>query len=155
MRHPFKNRRKTGFIPMLLALLGVSATSCIIPCMYGSPTADWTIKGKVVDEKGKGVTGLQVVLSNHYENSDGVIYDQNDWPLDTLCTGTDGTYVVDGGGFPLSQLKVEIQDVDGPDNGGEFNDVTLIVKEFEFESGKGWYEGHADITVPDIVLKKK
>jgi hypothetical protein len=155
MHNPFKNPRKTGFISMLLALFGLGASGCIVPCMYGSPTADWTVRGKVLDEQGKGVPGLQVILGNRYDNSEGVIYDQNYWPLDTLTTGTDGTYQVDQGGFPINQLQVDIHDIDGEQNGGEYADVTLIVKDFEFEDGKGWYEGHAEINVPDIVVKKK
>ena len=140
---------------MLLALLGLGTTGCIIPCMYGSPTADWTVKGKVINESGEPVPGLQVVLNNHYENSEDVIYDQNDWPLDTLLTGTDGVYTVDQGGFPLQQLKVDVMDIDGEAGGGEYADVSLIIKDFKFEDGKGWYEGHAEINVPDIIVHKK
>lgn len=140
---------------MLLALLGLSATGCIIPCMYGTPHADWTVKGKVVDENGAGVSGLQVILGNRYENTAQVIYDENYWPLDTLTTGSDGTYNVEQNGFPINQLQVDIKDIDGEAGGGEFADVTLIVKDFQFEDGKGWYSGHAEINVPDIIVKKK
>lgn len=155
MHNPFKNPGKTGFISMLLAVFGLSASSCI-PCMYGSPTADWTVKGKVIDEQGKGVPGLQVILGNRYEDSAEVIYDQNYWPLDTLTTGTDGMYGVDRGGFPINRLQVDIHDIDGEENGGEYADVTLIIKDFEFKDGdRSWYEGHAEINVPDIVVKKK
>ena len=147
--------KKTGFISMLLALLGVGATSCIVPCMYGTPNADWTVKGKVVDEAGKPVAGLQVVLGNQYENSEQVIYDQNYWPLDTLQTGTDGVYQVDQQGFPLNYLRVDIHDIDGEAGGGEFADASLILHDIKFEDGKGWYEGHAEINVPDIVVHKK
>ena len=76
-------------------------------------------------------------------------------PLDTLYTGMDGTYHTEEHGFPLNQLQVDIHDVDGPAEGGEFTDVTLIIKDFEFEGGKGWYSGHAEINVPDIIVKKK
>lgn len=140
---------------MLLALLGVSATSCIFPCEYGTPSADWTVKGKVVDEAGKPVAGLQVVLGNQYENSEQVIYDQNYWPLDTLQTGTDGIYMADQRGFPLNYLRIDVQDIDGEAGGGEFADASLIVRDFEYKDGKGWYEGHAEINVPDIIVHKK
>lgn len=157
MRNPFKNPHHTGFISLLLALLGLGTTGCIFfPVMYGSPSAEWSVKGKVVDESGKSVPGLQVVLINHYENSASVIYDQNDWPLDTLRTGTDGSYEAARHGFPLQQLKVEVKDIDGEANGGEFHDASVIVKDFKFEDGDGaWYSGHADINVPDIIVYKK
>ena len=140
---------------MLLALLGVSATGCITPCMYGSPSADWSVKGKVIDEQGEGVEGLQVVVSNYFPNSAEVIYDVNEKPLDTLRTGRDGTYGLDGQGFPLNQLKIKVEDIDGEAGGGEFADVSLVLHDIKFEDGKGWYEGHAEINVPDIIVKKK
>ena len=121
---------------MLLALLGVGATSCIVPCMYGTPNADWTVKGKVVDEAGKPVAGLQVVLGNQYENSEQVIYDQNYWPLDTLQTAGDGTYHLESNGFPIQQLEVHVQDIDGELRGGEYEDAHIIVKQIEYKDGK-------------------
>ena len=156
MRRPYKNPRRTGLFSMLLALLGMSATSCFLtPCMYGSPSADWTVKGKVIDDAGNPVAGLQVVLGNLYESNENVIYDQEFWPLDTLKTGTDGLYAVDQHGFPLNCLRIDVHDIDGKAGGGEYADASLIVRDFEFEGGKGWYEGHADINIPDIIVKKK
>ena len=146
--------RKSSFFSMLLALLGVGASSCIFitPCMYGSPRAEWSVKGKVVDAAGKPVPGLQVVLGNRY----GANYDQEYWPLDTLQTGPDGVYQVQSGGFPLSKLQVDVHDIDGPDNGGEFLDAMVYVTDFKFENGDGaWYSGSAEINVPDITVTRK
>jgi len=51
---------------------------------------------------------------------------------------------------------VEVKDIDGEANGGEFHDASVIVKDFKFEDGDGaWYSGHADINVPDIIVYKK
>lgn len=152
-----KRNKKNSFFSLLLGLLGLSATSCIIPIpsMYGSPNAQWSVKGRVIDEDGRGVPGLQVALGNQIENEPGIIYDQNYWPLDTLRTDTDGVYQVHSGGFPLSNLQIDVKDVDGEANGGDFADVSLLVREIEFEGGKGWYEGNAEINVPDIIIKKK
>jgi len=147
---------KTGLLATLLALVGLGATSCWQICMYGSPTAEWKVKGKVVDEAGNPVPGLQVALGNRVDNEPGVIYDKNYWPLDTLQTGPDGVYEVHSGGFPLSKLQVDVKDIDGEANGGEFQDASLVVTDFQFKDGDGsWYEGVADINVPDITVKKK
>lgn len=147
-------KEKGGFFALLLALVGISMTGCV--CMYGSPTADWAVKGKVIDENGQPVPGLQVALGNRMDNEPGVIYDENYWPLDTLQTGPDGVYQVVSSGFPLSKLQIDVKDIDGEANGGEFYDATLVISDFKFEEGKGpWYSGHADIQVPDIVVKKK
>lgn len=49
-----------------------------------------------------------------------------------------------------------MKDIDGEANGGEFADAAVIISDFKFEGGDGaWYDGHADINVPDIVVKKK
>ena len=156
-RHKFmKRKEKGGFFALLLALVGIGSTGCWQVCMYGSPTAEWSVKGKVIDEAGKPVPGLQVVLGNRTDNEPGVIYDQNYWPLDTLKTGPDGVYQVTDQGFPLSKLQVDVTDVDGAANGGEFNSASVVVSDFKFKNGDGaWYSGHADIAIPDIVVKKK
>ena len=147
--------RKTGLFATLLALVGIGATSCWPVCMYGTPSANWTVKGKVIDETGNPVPGLQVVLGNRFDNEPGVIYDQNYWPLDTLQTGPDGIYQIRSGGFPLSKLQIDVKDIDGPDNGGEFGDASIVVSDFTYKGGDGWYEGSAGINVPDIIVKKK
>jgi len=155
MKRLFKNPHHTGFLSMLLALLGLSTTGCIVPSMYGSPNADWSVKGKVVDDQLRPVSGLQVILGNRFENTDEVIYDVNYWPLDTLTTAGDGTYRLDRSGFPVQQLEIQVRDIDGEAGGGEYEDAGLIVRQIEYQGGKGWYEGHADISVPDIIVKKK
>ena len=149
-------KERSGLFALLLALVGIGTTGCWQICMYGTPSAEWAVKGKVIDESGKPVPGLQVALGNRMDNEPGVIYDQNYWPLDTLKTDPDGVYQVVSSGFPLSKLQVDVTDIDGEANGGEFNDVTLVISDFTFEDGKGaWYAGRADINVPDIVVKKK
>lgn len=148
------NKRHTGFISLLLALLGIGTSSCIVACMYGSPSADYSIKGKVTDSNGRPIPGLQVALGNRMDNQPGVIYDQNYWPLDTVTTGYDGKFQADLDGFPISKLQIDIKDLDGPNNGGEFSDLGLVISDIKLEGGKGWYEGHADIQVPDIILTK-
>jgi len=156
MHNPFKKSRPTGFLAMLLTLVGLApACDIIAPCMYGSPSADWTVKGKVIDEQGNGVEGLQVVVSNYYPNSAEVIYDENENPLDTLRTAFDGTYGLEGGGFPLNQLKVKVEDIDGEAGGGEFVDATIVISDIDYKKSDGWYVGHTDINVPDIVVYKK
>lgn len=155
--HPTR-RKRTGFIALLLALFGIGTTGCIVPCMYGSPTADFTVKGKVVDESGAPISGLQVILGRRYYDSPSVIYDENYFPIDTIQTGPDGIYqyqTMNGAAFPVDNLQVDVNDIDGEAGGGAFESASLVVKKIEYDGGKGWYEGHAEIEVPDIILKKK
>jgi len=164
MRTLGKNR-KLSFFALLMALLGIGSCSEInneddpfkgMVAMYGTPSAQYSVKGKVVDEKGKAIQGLQVILGSRYYNSGGVIYDQNYFPIDTLTTDSNGIYQFDSGTvFPVQNLEVDVNDIDGTAGGGEFNSATTVVKDIEYKGGSGWYRGKADIKVPDIKLKKK
>ena len=151
IRHP----RRSGLRSILLSLIGLGTSGCIAPVMYGTPYAEWSVKGKVVDETNCPVRGLQVVLGNRFENSESVIYDVNYQSLDTLHTASDGTYQVAREGFPLHHLEIHVKDIDGPQNGGEFEDAGLIIKDIVYKGAKGWYSGSADIIVPDIIVKRK
>jgi putative lipoprotein (rSAM/lipoprotein system) len=122
--------------------------------MYGSPTADFSAKGRVIDEKGQPIQGLQVILGNrwHGENYNGTSYK----PIDSLQTGPNGEYeVFFASTIPITNLQIDVNDIDGEANGGTFESATVLVKDIQYEDGKGWYEGSAEILVPDITLKKK
>ena len=122
--------------------------------MYGSPTADFSAKGRVIDEKGQPIQGLQVILGNrwHGENYNGTSYK----PIDSLQTGPNGEYeVFFASTIPITNFQIDVNDIDGEANGGTFESATVLVKDIQYEDGKGWYEGSAEILVPDITLKKK
>lgn len=147
------NCHRVGFIALLCSLVGLG-TTCCYPCMYGSPTADFSAKGRVIDEAGQPIQGLQVILGNrrHGENYDGTSYT----PIDSLKTGPNGEYeVYFASTIPVTNLQVDVNDIDGEANGGSFESATVLVKDIQYEDGKGWYEGSAEILVPDIKLKKK
>ena len=151
--HPY--RRRTGFISLLLALIGIGTSSCIGPTMYGTPHAEFEIKGKVVSEDGKAVESIQVVLPEKQISGNGVIYDQEFIPIDTLYSNSIGEFQMERSIFPARNLQIDFHDIDGEKNLGEFEDVTLVYKDIEYEGGKGWYSGKAEITVPEVILKKK
>ncbi len=147
------NCHRVGFIALLCSLVGLGTTGCY-PCMYGSPTADFSAKGRVIDEKGQPIQGLQVILGNrwHGENYNGTSYK----PIDSLQTGPNGEYeVFFASTIPITNLQIDVNDIDGEANGGTFESATVLVKDIQYEDGKGWYEGSAEILVPDITLKKK
>lgn len=147
------NCHKVGFIALLCSLIGLGTTGCY-PCMYGSLTADFSAKGRVIDEDGQPIQGLQVTLGHrwHGENYDGTSYK----PIDSLKTGPNGEYeVFFASTIPILNLQVDVNDIDGEANGGNFESATVLVKDIQYENGKGWYEGEAAVEVPDIKLKKK
>jgi putative lipoprotein (rSAM/lipoprotein system) len=53
--------------------------------------------------------------------------------------------------------KLIVEDIDGEDNGGEFQSDTIKVWDLpkkQIEKGSGWYEGKYEVTA-NIKLKKK
>ena len=155
--------KKLGFFAMLLALLGIGgceASEEIFDArsqlaMYGTPTATFSVKGTVKDEKGKPISNLQVILGQRYYNSASVIYDVNYVPIDTLTTDANGVYQMSKTRFPVINLQVDVNDIDGEAGGGQFESSTLVIQNIQYEGGDGWYRGKADVKVPDIKLKKK
>ena len=142
-------------IKCLLPLFGVAVfDSCAVKAEYGCPHADFEAKGVVTDEDGNGIQGIRVVISAELPNP---IFD----PItDTLWTAHDGTYIKDGG--YLSQefahrekVKLEFEDVDGLENGGEFQKIEIQVPVFQVREGDGdWYMGAYE-TGADVTMLKK
>lgn len=141
-----KGKHHQGLFALLLGLVGVGTSGCWQVCMYGSPCAEWEVKGKVVDEAGAPISGLQVVLGNR---TNGDFY----YSLDTLQTNAEGIYQIASGGAPISNLQVDVHDIDG-DQHGAFRDTTVVVRDLQYDEGDGaWYIGRVAIDVPDITLK--
>ena len=162
-----KDSRK-GFIAMLLALIGIGSTSCDeiasilgggMMCMYGTPTAEYSVKGKVTDEKGKGLEGIRVIINGQVGEREGVVLDDNADLLcfsDTLATDSKGNFSLERQGFPADRIYIKYQDIDGPANGGEFKSNTLVINDLEFKGKKGaWIIGKVEIVDADVVLKEK
>ena len=148
--------RKTGLFAILLSLVGLGSVGCYGPLMYGTPSADFSVKGKVTDESGRPIPDLQVIIGRRYYSSTSVIYNQTYFPIDTIKTGSDGIYRMNAEGeFPPENLQVDVNDIDGEAGGGQFESASVVVKDIEYKGGSGWYEGEANIEVPDIKLKKK
>ena len=136
-----------------LGLLGVAMVdSCIGKAEYGCPHSDFEAKGIVTDEEGKGIQGIRVVVSAEYPNPNYV-----GGPItDTLWTDHDGEYVSRDDNFAImSSVKLEFEDVDGAENGGEFQSVTLEVPVFKVKDGDGnWYMGAYEAGANVTMIKK-
>jgi putative lipoprotein (rSAM/lipoprotein system) len=131
-----------ALIAALLTLLGF-ASACTNggdeygPPMveYGTPSADFIIRGKVSSaETQQPVTGIAVVMD-----------EQRGGRRDSVTTASDGTYeVVAWGAFPTEQTyDLTFSDIDGAANGA-FRDTTVAVVFTDpvFTGGDGhWYSG--------------
>lgn len=157
MKVRIRKPHKIGFFALLLGLLGFGGCQLISPEMYGSPTALFSVKGKVTDEQGNPIQNLEVNLYgvDSYEGQDYVIPNYRE-PARTDKTGT---FFIEMSDSPFTTVQVNVQDVDGAANGGEFASDSVRTSNYSFLKDKTdknmWSVGKADITIPDIRLKKK
>lgn len=136
----------------MLSVLGVS--SCFPVLMYGTPTSTYKLKGTVSDETGKGINNIQVEVCQDFKNvKDQVILDNPRQHIVTVYTDAHGKFETDQPAFPYSSIKLIFEDVDGEENGGEFQKDSLSFKT-EFKGGKGWDSGTFKKDNINITLKK-
>ena len=127
--------------------------------MYGEPHADFKALGTVRDENGKPIEGIRVAIRQHrhYENTSGVIYDQNDWyENDTLYTDDKGAYQLIRSVFESpNDVKIVFEDIDGEENGGEYTSAEATPEVKRTKKGdNSWYGGAFEVQA-DVKLKKK
>jgi putative lipoprotein (rSAM/lipoprotein system) len=133
-----------------LAFIGITITSSCV--MYGCPHSDFEAKGVVTDEEDKGIQGIRVVISADHPNSNYV-----GKPItDTLWTNHSGEYSCGNEWFADSnRIKIEFEDVDGPENGGEYQKVEIEVPVFKVKEGDGdWYQGAYEAGA-NVTMNKK
>ena len=134
----------------LLSLLGFSCDNGGGMAEYGTPMATYTVKGKVVTDKGTAISQLQVIVpSEEYVPHS-----------DTLTTNAQGEFTLNNTIFPPASdltLKIMTTDIDGAANGGNFAPDTssVTIKREDLKDGDGhWYVGHAEKKIT-ITLKEK
>lgn len=94
-------------------------------CMYGTPTMDYEISGKVVDaESGKAIEGILVSRPWKYDDY-GVLTDNK------------GKFTICGQEFPNDTLHVQATDIDGS---YQANKIVVSLKQVEKGDG-AWYNG--------------
>lgn len=129
------------FDKIILALLAVAgwSTACDEPMAeYGTPTADYVIKGTVTDS-----------ISKQSLKNIRIVRQTNDIGLqsDTTYTDLNGYYQFSFSGFPEEhpEFKLITADIDGNQNGGDFetrNVSVLISSTDRTEKGDNhWYQG--------------
>ncbi len=94
---------------------------------YGMPQARYKIDGQVVAAVGsQPVQGIQIGLGG-----------------ETVITDASGNFSLDVQTFPCNdQCQLEVKDIDGADNGGEFQDKNVAINPTKTAEGDGdWDEG--------------
>lgn len=109
----------------LLCLIGFGSSVACSPGMvadeYGSPYASYEVKGKVTDQQGEPIQGIQVTCDALY--------------MEPVFTEADGSYALYGDGFPREKIQVTFEDVDGEENGGVFAGKTIAAQVEQVQSG--------------------
>jgi len=113
---------------------------------YGTPHADYTIKGTVVDKAtGKPITGIRVGYDSGFYF--GTMYGVPPTPFvpkSSVLTDAKGEFKLSDTFFPTNnQIPVYIEDIDGPEN-GLFQSDTLQISFSEADrtkKSKSWYHG--------------
>lgn len=136
---------------VLLILSVVGLASCETMAEYGTPNADFQIKGTVTDSvTNTPLKNIRVIRR----------FVQNPLYGDTIYTDADGKYNMNFNDFPVDnpQFTLKIEDVDGTQNGGEFSDRELITKitstDWVDDGDDNWYYGKA-VKNQDVKLKYK
>lgn len=122
----------------VLAMLGFQACEKYMVCLYGSPHADYVVKGKVTNTEKEPIQNIQVVV------------DKEHWK-DTVYTDEKGEYQWAWDGFPReTNVKVVANDT----TGRYASDSTTVEFSFDRSKADGWYEG-VGTAEADFELKKK
>jgi len=119
----------------MMVLLGFNGCSGEAPCMYGSPYALHTIKGKVENNSGSAIKGIQVICNA-----------KNSWiKPDTLLSNQNGEFIFKSEHtFTEATYKLICKDIDGDTNGSYKNDsIEVEFKKSDLSNGKDWFEGEA------------
>ena len=150
------NKKKRWNVESLLsgtlALLGFAGCSNIkdAPDLYGTPSVDYKVIGTVTNEQGKPLKDIQVIVKNpngwsYYDDNTSRESLPPQVIPDTLYTDKDGKFTSNNvHAISVSKFTVEIQDIDGEANGGEFLQKQLTKNDFNekrIKKGKGFYNG--------------
>ena len=126
-------------IKFLLICLGFkSLTACDVEIWngtveYGTPYAEYEVKGRVSDAEGTPIQGIRVSMG-----------ESQDRYMDSVAvTDAEGRFHVIHGTFPFRDNTFDIQftDIDGEAGGGLFDEQTVTVQAEMTEEGDGWDEG--------------
>ena len=139
------------FIYFLLALLGFGTIACDNGSMddvvaeYGCPHINFSLKARVVDEAGKPIEGIEVQTKNN------AFYTDN-------YSDAEGNIDLNVSMWPDTNIDLVFTDVDGAENGGEFETLELNIadKVEQVKEGSGsWYEGSYKADLGDVVMTLK
>jgi putative lipoprotein (rSAM/lipoprotein system) len=143
----------------IMTALGFNSCDLGEPTEYGSPHADYVVKGKVVSKTdGKPVKGIKVQYTSPVVPEYGAPSASYQQYLNgSAITGEDGGFNLKSTEWPENQSAqpVTFSDIDGEVN-GSFADTTVVVdftKAEQTQKGNGWYSGEYTVNL-DVELRE-
>lgn len=136
----------------IISLLGFSSCELFQEQrdMYGTPIAEYQVKGCVTDADDNPIAGLRVVIT---ETGFG---EEND--MQTLTTNKNGEYISEKKERKYRTNTLTITDIDGDENGGSFKEKTFNLNEIkpvlDKSKAEGWYEGVYVYTINTSLLRE-
>lgn len=114
---------------------------------YGTPSADFVVKGKVMDKSSqKPITDIRIIHKTGYTPAN-----------DTVKTNANGEFELKFVEFPGVNHWIYVEDLDGTENGGLYAPDSLIVNSAQMKrikKGSGnWNEGVFEKTDANFALK--
>ncbi len=133
---------------LLLSLLGFAGCDETQEEMYGTPYAEYAVKGRVTDAAGTPVAGIEVRRS--FGVSDPA----------AVRTDAQGAYTFEASGDVLYAPPVlTFTDTDGPANGGDFaeKEIEVVFTESDRTGQRegSWMYGRFERTGIDVALDEK
>jgi len=137
----------------LISMLGFTGCEREGLMEYGTPNADYTVKGSVVSKAdGKPIEGIRV----GYDREPGpyLMYGTAPTPYNpkaSVTTNAKGEFEITENTFPVSDqtISVYVDDIDGEKNGLFQSDVLQVdfSNAKQTKKSKSWYDGEFTVTV--------
>ena len=113
-------------------------------CMYGTPVVGFSVKGKVVDSEGNPIPCIEVSQSDGYDGRK--VYTSEDGSFD---------YTAEDIGFEMETVKLTFTDLDGEENGGDFQTQEVSIPVQQTDPGDGaWDNGKFEAEGVEIIMTK-
>lgn len=114
-----------------------------VPCMYGVPIVEFSVKGRVVDADANPIPNIEISHEEWYES---------------VRTAEDGSFEFKAEltGFEMESTTLKFTDTDGEENGGEFKTEEVDIPLVQTNPGDGnWDNGDFAAEDVEVILKKK
>lgn len=131
--------------------------------MYGVPTMDFEIRGRVVNPKGKPVRGVQINMLERNMEMQGTELQGDPERVkeflesNAVSTDENGKFIIKSNGLPQEQVRLLVRDVDGTKNGNyqnQLKELEVTPDDMDRTNADGWYQGTFNKEV-EIQLESK